>query len=106
MSPSSSFIRVSEPALGQGDGVRWLIGWLCLDGVSAVLAEAILAAVPADEHVITPEAGGGTRILAELRVGLLSMEGVLTHGGPQWVKVGVEGPYIGPDPLSTTTAET
>jgi hypothetical protein len=79
-----------EPAPGREQGVRWLIGWLRLDGLTTTRAEAVLPPIPALKSCVTTQAGGG----ASISSGFLGFPASASpiHGGPQrfTADVGVE----------------
>jgi hypothetical protein len=71
------------PAPGREQGVRGLIGWLRLDGLTTARAEAVLPTIPALEMFIAAQAGGGARICGGFWGLLPSVSRALTHGCPQ-----------------------
>jgi hypothetical protein len=79
--PSSALIPAHVPTRGQAIGE--LLGWLLGDGLTTARAQAILAAVPAQELLVTAQTGRGPSIGGGFRGLLPSTWGVPTHGGPQ-----------------------
>ena len=88
-SSSGDLSHISGPALAFGQGMRWLVGRLRRDGHPTGFTEAVLAAVPAVEDLITAEAGGGPRIRRGGSELLSSVSRALTHSGPQRCTVAV-----------------
>ena len=84
MSPlSSPIIRRLGQVPGPGNGIGWLVGRLRLDHLPAGGTEAVLPTVPALEHCVTAQAGGGPSIPGAFRGCLPSTWGLSTHSCPQ-----------------------
>jgi hypothetical protein len=78
---------------------------LRLNRLSAGVTKAVLPTVPALEYGVTAQAGGKPGIRGGLGFLPSTSWGLATHSYPQRCKVDSEGPYSGPNTLSTTTAE-
>jgi hypothetical protein len=103
----SPAILVSWPVCGRVKRTPWLLRWLLIEFIFAAGAQAVLPTVPAPELVVTAQTGRRSCIRAVFRGSAMgTFQGSLaTHGGPQRCTVVGEGLCVGPDTLSTTTAE-
>jgi hypothetical protein len=70
-----------EPSAGREQGVRWLSGWLRLNGLTTARAEAVLPPIPALKSCVTTQAGGGASIRGGFRGFSASVSPI--HEGPQ-----------------------